>query len=501
MAGAPAGGVFPSEVVPFGSGVAFTSNYTGLWVSDGTAAGTKQLAIPSLSTAYFYVSALTPFAGKLYFGGGTVSDTSLWVSDGTAAGTQALAVTGASGFGLTPRSMAALTTKLVLDGTNAQYQDGLWVSDGTAAGTKQLAVPGLNPKGSITGGPAGLFTFAAGREVAFVAPDATGQDGVWVTDGTVAGTVELPGAHAGTWGAPMAALPDGKLAFIAADASGTSEVWITDGTAAGTRELLAPGAAAAPMPDGLVAAGGKLLFDALDASGTYRLWSSDGTSADTSVLLPSSTVKLQDGNISISAAAPAAPAATSPAFAWTDTTTHAVSSGAGQAYGGGVSYLAAQLLWAGTDSVSLRANAGSVFLRGGPGNDALLATSGDNVLDGGTGSNFLIGATGADGGTDTFFIDARGAAPTWSTLTNFHPGDAVTLWGFTGGVSTLNWAASDGAAGYTGATIHSATAGAGTGVNGSVTFAGVSLADALSKFSISTGSVAGTPYLYAKYTG
>ncbi len=129
------------------------------------------------------------------------------------------------------------------------------------------------------------------------------------------------------------------------------------------------------------------------------------------------------------------------------------------------------------------------------------ATSGSNVLDGGTGSNFLVGASGTDGGTDTFFIDARGSNTTWSTLTNFHPGDAVTLWGFVGGTSTLSWAASDGAAGYQGATIHSETAGAGTGVNGSVTFAGVSLADAQSKFTTSTGSVAGNPYLYVRYTG
>ena len=124
-----------------------------------------------------------------------------------------------------------------------------------------------------------------------------------------------------------------------------------------------------------------------------------------------------------------------------------------------------------------------------------------NVLDGGTGSNFFVGAAGSDGGTDTFFIDARASSPTWSTLTNFHHGDAVTLWGFQGGKSAMTWAASDGTANYKGATIHAETNGAGTGVNGSVTFAGVSLADAQSKFTMSTGSVGGNPYLYLKYTG
>ncbi|MBV9747846.1 MAG: hypothetical protein JO157_03420, partial [Acetobacteraceae bacterium] len=58
-----------------------------------------------------------------------------------------------------------------------------------------------------------------------------------------------------------------------------------------------------------------------------------------------------------------------------------------------------------------------------------------------------------------------------------------------------------GAAGYQGATIHAATAGAGTPVNASLTFAGMSLADAQSQLAISTGSANGTPYLYAKDVG
>jgi serralysin len=49
-------------------------------------------------------------------------------------------------------------------------------------------------------------------------------------------------------------------------------------------------------------------------------------------------------------------------------------------------------------------------------------------LDGGTGSNFLTGGSG----TDTFFVDNRGvSADTWSTIVNFHNGDATTIWGVT----------------------------------------------------------------------
>ena len=66
--------------------------------------------------------------------------------------------------------------------------------------------------------------------------------GGWITDGTAAGTVELPGVFGQSIGVPMAALPRGRLAFIAADANGISRVWITNGTAAGT--------AALPVPEG-----------------------------------------------------------------------------------------------------------------------------------------------------------------------------------------------------------------------------------------------------------
>ena len=190
-----------------------------------------------------------------------------------------------------------------------------------------------------------------------------------------------------------------------------------------------------------------------------------------------------------------------PGFTYLDTTTKGVGSQGGQQYTGPVNYLQTQFIGPTTqDGVNVTAHLPDVFLQGGAGNDALAADSGSNVLDGGFGSNFLVGATGADGGTDTFFLDGR-SGTTWDTLVNFHPGDAVTLWGFVPGQSAMSWAASDGTPGYTGATIHAALAGGGTPVNGSVTFAGVSLAEAQSKFTTSTGIAGGLPYLYVKYTG
>ncbi len=179
-----------------------------------------------------------------------------------------------------------------------------------------------------------------------------------------------------------------------------------------------------------------------------------------------------------------------------DTTTGVSSTQFGQVYYGPVAGLQGQFLYPGQDNVALSATMSGMYLAGGSGEDAIAALSGSNVLDGGGGSNFLVGATGADGGTDTFFLDGRGGQTIWDTVLNFHRGDAVTLWGFVPGSSTVSWADNEGAAGYTGATLHVAFAGAGTPVNGSVTFAGIPLADAQSRFSISSGTVGGIPYLY-----
>ena len=173
----------------------------------------------------------------------------------------------------------------------------------------------------------------------------------------------------------------------------------------------------------------------------------------------------------------------------------------GQVYSGPVAGLQAQYLWSGSDAVAIRSDTPSAFLHGGPADDALQATSGSNVLDGGAGSNFLVGATGSDGGTDTFYVDGRGGATTWSSIVNFHHGDTMTLWGFVPGTSTSPAYVMDGTAGYQGATIHSELNGAGTGVNESVTFAGIGASQATTDFTTATGVIGGTPYLTVTYTG
>src|SRR5437667_209550 len=83
VVGAYANNFRPFDLTRFGNVVAFSgaaSDSFGLWVSDGTAAGTIELLdgiFPSL---------LTVFGGKLLFAGGvTFGHSSVWITDGTSA--------------------------------------------------------------------------------------------------------------------------------------------------------------------------------------------------------------------------------------------------------------------------------------------------------------------------------------------------------------------------------------------------------------------------------
>ena len=161
----------------------------------------------------------------------------------------------------------------------------------------------------------------------------------------------------------------------------------------------------------------------------------------------------------------------------------------------GPAYLAWSTIWSSPDSVALSTGVPNSFLHGGAGDDALQVTSGRNVLDGGAGSNFLVGGTG----TDTFFTDARGSAVVWNTLSNFHAGDTATLWGFSQ-ISSYRWEAEPtGAAGAKGATLRANIIGGagrtGTGIDASITFAGLTVAQAQG-LTISTGVQAAGSYLY-----
>ncbi|NCY24868.1 MAG: hypothetical protein EBX37_08360, partial [Alphaproteobacteria bacterium] len=132
----------------------------------------------------------------------------------------------------------------------------------------------------------------------------------------------------------------------------------------------------------------------------------------------------------------------------------------------------------------------SDFINAGMGDDAIDGGAGNDVIDGGLGSNFISGGAGRDG----FFLDGRAAvaSTTWSTLTDFSPGEQVTIWGYRPGISKFLWVESDGADGYKGATMHCDLDGNGV-IDTSVTFAGLTQAQLPMP---SYGTVQGNDYIF-----
>ena len=176
-----------------------------------------------------------------------------------------------------------------------------------------------------------------------------------------------------------------------------------------------------------------------------------------------------------------------------DTTTGQTVTALGQPYTGPVSGLQQQYINITTDNVNIIATTPNWFIHSGSGEDAIAASSGTNVLDGGTGSNFLTGGSGAD----TFFADDRGpTADFWSTVVGFHAGDAATIWGVTPQDFGLAWVDGQGAAGFTGLTLHATASGKPTA---SLTLAGFTQADMTNgRLSVSFGTdpASGSAYMY-----
>ncbi len=176
-----------------------------------------------------------------------------------------------------------------------------------------------------------------------------------------------------------------------------------------------------------------------------------------------------------------------------DTTTQTPFQTNGTPYSGPVAGLQSEFIDNTSDNLSVTANVPNVFIHTGSGEDAIDVShaNGNNVLDGSTGSNFLVGGSGKD----TFFVDDRGpSADIWSTVANFHAGDGATIFGITQQAFDTSWVDGQGAAGYTGLTLHVTASGHPTA---SLTLAGFSTAD-LGNGRISTTwgtEPGGTPYL------
>ena len=260
------------------------------WVSDGTPAGThllKDVYDPPRDGFNIYSSGpleFTEYNGLVYFTARTEAGVDLWVTDGTAEGTRRFADLMPGGDDEV-RTLAVSNGLLFFTARDAAGT-GLWRTDGTTAGTvKLLRTAGVGNE--ITGvGPATYFVA--------VRPESTLVGGVWKTDGTPAGTVlvrEFPRGNGPTyWWPHDLENVGGRLMFAAVTEVPLGDppvwgLWTSDGTAAGTAVVLdrdpAPGRIVGLFPTHITPFGDGALFFGWDATAGRELWRTDGTSAGT----------------------------------------------------------------------------------------------------------------------------------------------------------------------------------------------------------------------------
>jgi ELWxxDGT repeat protein len=176
---------------------------------------------------------------------------------------------------------------VLFEGVDTARDNGLWVTTGTELGTRELTgivganASGINPADITAFGAIALF---AGQDAA----ENAGSYGLWVTDGTAAGTHELTGivgADASGIDPTSMTVFNGQVLFSGRDAAGNYQLWATDGTTAGTHELTGIAGADTAFPgldpSDFTAYNGQLLFDGTDAAGFQSLWVTDGTASGT----------------------------------------------------------------------------------------------------------------------------------------------------------------------------------------------------------------------------
>lgn len=181
--------------------------------------------------------------------------------------------------GIDPRWLTKIGNMLYFQATSSIDGDGLWKSDGTSTGTIQVkktlgnSIYELKEMG-------GLLYFV-------LSETSTGAE-LWRSNGTTAGTYRVKDINLGTIGS----MPNGltvigtTLYFVADNGTNGAELWQSDGTEGGTRmlrDIRVGGHGSDPCK--LTVMNGMLYFVADDGSG-MELWRSDGT--------PGGTVRVRD---------------------------------------------------------------------------------------------------------------------------------------------------------------------------------------------------------------
>lgn len=266
---------------PFNGRLYFSAYTPGsgqeLWSTDGTTAGTIQVADIWPGTTGSSPLMPTVFDNRLFFRANDgVSGIELWSTDGITTTQFKDFMPGSAGSN--PASLTVMGGRLYL--LIFEGDDGyeLWGTDGTLAGTAR--VKDINPgpgSSNITGLTrlGNLLIFNAISSATYYPSE------LWRSDGTGAGTVMIKDIHPGASGYSISTrrvVYNNKVYFTAAPPADTFGLWVTDGSEAGTMPLMPPGVPSGVpfrfygMNNNLTVAQNSLFFGASYTTAGNELW-------------------------------------------------------------------------------------------------------------------------------------------------------------------------------------------------------------------------------------
>jgi len=263
-----------------------SDNLSRIGRTDGTPSGTWSLddAAPGSIPPYYLGNNSSVLVGDaLYYRGYDITTgAELWVTDGTAAGTRLVKDINPGATGGNLRDFAEFNGGVIFTAEDESAGWEPWYTDGTETGTHRIRDINPGAEGSVP-----RLRGVYGGLAYFVADDGTSGGELWSTDGTEANTKPVadisPGA-ASSYPTILAEL-DGSLYLYARTEAAGSELWISDGTPEGTQLLkdIAPGTRSSQLRSPYIL-NGRLCFAALTQAEGWEIWVSDGTPGGTMIL-------------------------------------------------------------------------------------------------------------------------------------------------------------------------------------------------------------------------
>lgn len=270
--GGPSGS--PSNFTLFNNKLYFVAidGNTGyeLWSSDGTNSGTSLFLdiYPGASNLNSFPQELTVFNNKLYFtaDNGT-NGRELWTTDGTVSGTHMVLDLYSGSVGSNPTNLTVYNNALYFTATHATLGNEIFKMSASETITN---LKNINA-GNASSSPFNLFVY--NNELYFAADDGNGVE-LWKSGGFNANTNKLIDINpTGESNPGNFCEYNGKLYFVADNGTNGRELWVTDGSLTGTI-LIADirNGSIGSNPSDLVVANNLLFFAADDGIHGVELW-------------------------------------------------------------------------------------------------------------------------------------------------------------------------------------------------------------------------------------